>query len=34
MSTKINWCDETWNPVSGCTPAGVGCAHCYAKGEA
>jgi protein gp37 len=31
MSTKINWCDETWNPVSGCTPAGVGCAHCYAK---
>lgn len=30
-TTKINWTDATWNPVSGCTPAGVGCAHCYAK---
>lgn len=29
--TKINWTDATWNPVSGCTPAGVGCAHCCAK---
>jgi len=29
--TGINWADATWNPVSGCTPAGVGCAHCYAK---
>ena len=30
-TTKINWTDATWNPVTGCTPAGVGCAHCYAK---
>jgi len=29
--TGINWADSTWNPVTGCTPAGVGCAHCYAK---
>ena len=29
--TGINWTDATWNPVTGCTPAGVGCAHCYAK---
>ena len=29
-TTKINWTDVTWNPVTGCTPAGVGCAHCYA----
>lgn len=37
MSTKIEWAanpdgtqGETWNPVTGCTPAGKGCAHCYA----
>ena len=30
-TTKINWTDATWNPVSGCTQEGVGCAHCYAK---
>lgn len=30
MPTKISWCDEVWNPVTGCTPAGVGCQHCYA----
>jgi protein gp37 len=28
--TGINWTDSTWNPVTGCTPAGEGCAHCYA----
>jgi protein gp37 len=29
--TKINWADKVWNPVTGCTPAGVGCQHCYAR---
>ncbi|MCK4718741.1 MAG: DUF5131 family protein [Thermoplasmata archaeon] len=31
MSTKIEWCDETWNPVTGCSPISEGCDHCYAK---
>jgi len=30
MSTKIQWCDETWNPVTGCNPVGPGCKNCYA----
>ena len=29
MST-IEWTDETWNPVTGCTRASPGCDHCYA----
>lgn len=31
MTTKIEWTEETWNPVTGCTPISEGCAHCYAK---
>jgi protein gp37 len=31
MSTKIEWTDETWNPVTGCTEVSPGCDHCYAK---
>ena len=31
MTTKIEWADETWNPVTGCTPISVGCKHCYAE---
>jgi protein gp37 len=31
MSSKILWCDETWNPVTGCTPISEGCRNCYAK---
>ena len=31
MATKIEWADEVWNPVTGCTPVSEGCAHCYAK---
>ena len=31
MSTKIEWTEETWNPVTGCVPVSAGCAHCYAK---
>lgn len=26
--TKIDWCDSTWNPVTGCLH---GCAYCYAR---
>lgn len=31
MSTKIEWTDETWNPVTGCTKVSPGCDHCYAE---
>lgn len=30
MSTKIEWTDETWNPVRGCTIVSEGCKNCYA----
>lgn len=26
--TKIEWCDSTWNPVTGCRH---GCPYCYAQ---
>lgn len=36
--TKIEWVQnrdgtqgKTWNPVTGCTPRSLGCAHCYAE---
>jgi protein gp37 len=28
--TKIQWTDETWNPVTGCDRISPGCDHCYA----
>lgn len=31
MSSKIQWTDEVWNPVTGCTKISAGCAHCYAE---
>ena len=31
MTTKVEWCDETWNPVTGCTPISEACQHCYAS---
>lgn len=30
-TTKIDWCDATWNPVTGCMH---GCEYCYARGIA
>lgn len=30
-TTKIEWTDKTWNPITGCTKASSGCAHCYAE---
>lgn len=29
--TKIDWCDSSWNPVTGCFH---GCEYCYARGIA
>lgn len=29
--TKIEWTDETWNPVTGCTKVSEGCCNCYAE---
>jgi protein gp37 len=31
VSTGIQWTDETWNPVTGCSKVSPGCAHCYAE---
>ncbi len=30
-TTKIEWTDRTWDPVTGCTKISAGCAHCYAE---
>lgn len=30
-NTKIEWCDHTFNPWSGCAKVSPGCAHCYAE---
>lgn len=31
MSTKIEWCQETWNPITGCSKISEGCKNCYAE---
>jgi len=30
-TTKIEWTDKTWNPVTGCTKTSAGCVNCYAE---
>jgi len=30
-STKIEWTDSSWNPVTGCTKISPGCENCYAE---
>ena len=29
MASGIEWTDETWNPVTGCSRVSPGCDHCY-----
>jgi len=31
MPTNIEWTNETWNPVTGCTKISTGCRNCYAE---
>lgn len=31
MSSKIEWTDATWNPLTGCTAISEGCKNCYAE---
>ena len=30
-TTKIEWTDKTWNPITGCTKYSAGCKNCYAE---
>lgn len=30
-SSKIEWTETTWNPVTGCTKVSEGCHYCYAE---
>lgn len=30
-TTKIEWTERTWNPVTGCTKISPGCQNCYAE---
>ena len=29
MASAIEWTDETWNPVTGCSRVSPGCDRCY-----
>ena len=29
-SSSIEWTEQTWNPVTGCTKISPGCKYCYA----
>ena len=29
--TNIEWCDYSWNPVTGCSKVSEGCRNCYAE---
>lgn len=31
QTSRIEWTESTWNPVTGCDQVSPGCAHCYAK---
>jgi len=31
MGTNIEWADETWNVITGCTKISPGCKNCYAE---
>lgn len=31
MPTKIEWTEEVWNPITGCTKISEGCQNCYAE---
>lgn len=31
MTSKIEWTETTWNPVTGCTKISAGCKYCYAE---
>lgn len=33
-TTKIEWTERVWNPVTGCTKQSEGCVHCYAENMA
>lgn len=33
-TTAIEWTDEVWNPVRGCTRVSAGCRNCYAERQA
>lgn len=30
-ATKIEWTEETWNPITGCSKCSEGCKNCYAE---
>jgi protein gp37 len=30
-TTKIEWTEKTWNPITGCSPVSEGCQNCYAR---
>jgi len=30
-SSKIEWTEQTWNPITGCTKVSPGCKYCYAE---
>ncbi len=31
QTSKIEWTESTWNPVTGCTKISIGCQNCYAE---
>jgi protein gp37 len=31
LNTKIEWTEATWNPMTGCSKASLGCKNCYAE---